>query len=297
MKKKGATATGFFDLKEQIQFKVKQYRSSGYLETTPYNRRDYYKIWVLIGDGVLHYADKSVVIDKPALIFTNPLVPYSFESGVSERSGFMCIFTEAFLKTDSRMDILQQSTLFKPGSDKVFFLDEAQVDLVKRVYADMLAEQATDYRYRYDVLRHYVSLLIHISLKKQPAQGPVSAINAATRISALFLELLERQFPIDSPDAELKLKKARDYARSLSVHVNHLNHAVKEVTGKSPSVHISERIVTEARALLKHTDWSVSAIAFSLGFEYPTYFNNFFKKNTGATPLSVRKGRRARAII
>ena len=289
MGRKPTIRKAVFDLKGQGQFNVQQYSSSGSTELTPYSRRDYYKISLVTGKSKLHYADRSIEIDQPALVFSNPLVPYSFESDVTDRTGYMCIFTEAFLKVDSRMEHLQQSTLFKPGSDKVFFLDEVQLEAVKRIYEDMLAELATDYVFRYDVLRNHVSLLIHLSMKMQPALRQTNHVNAATRITTLFMELLERQFPIDSPGRELKLKKANDFAKSLSVHVNHLNHAVREVTGKSTSIHISERILNEARALLKHTDWSVSAIAFSLGFEYPTYFNNFFKKNTGVTPLSMRK--------
>jgi AraC-like DNA-binding protein len=104
----------------------------------------------------------------------------------------------------------------------------------------------------------------------------------------MFFKLLERQFPIDSPQFALRLRTANNYAEHLSVHVNHLNRAVKEVTGKTTTVHISERILSEAKALLKHTDWSINEIAWSLGYEYPTYFNNFFKKQTGVTPSSLR---------
>jgi AraC-like DNA-binding protein len=68
------------------------------------------------------------------------------------------------------------------------------------------------------------------------------------------------------------------------LHVNYLNRSVKEVTGKPTTSHISERIITEARALLQQTDWNIADIAYALGFEYPTYFNNFFKKMTGTNP-------------
>jgi AraC-like DNA-binding protein len=47
--------------------------------------------------------------------------------------------------------------------------------------------------------------------------------------------------------------------------------------------------LTEAKALLQHTDWNISEIASALGFEYPTYFNNFFKKLTGTNPKSLRE--------
>jgi AraC-like DNA-binding protein len=101
--------------------------------------------------------------------------------------------------------------------------------------------------------------------------------------------LLEKQFPVDSPRYTLVLKKASDFADKLSVHVNHLNAAVREITGKSTTAHINERILNEARSLLTHTSWSVAEIAFSLGFDYASYFNNFFKKHTGLTPMALRK--------
>lgn len=279
----------FFELNGQSQFNVQRYEALGVREMAPYSRRDYYKISVVIGKSILHFADRSIAIDRPALVFSNPLVPYSFESEAENRIGYMCIFTEAFLKSGIHLENLLHSTLFKPGSDKVFFLDDEELGAVKKIYQEMLLEHAGDYVFKYDVLRNHTSLLIHRSLKMEPAVSPARHVNAATRITSLFLELLERQFPIDSPDSELTLKKAGDFAKSLSVHVNHLNHAVREVTGKSTSTHIAEYILREAKSLLKHTDWSVSAIAFSLGFEYPTYFNNFFKKNTGMSPLSIRK--------
>jgi AraC-like DNA-binding protein len=67
-----------------------------------------------------------------------------------------------------------------------------------------------------------------------------------------------------------------------------LNSSVKEVTGKPTTAHIAARIISEAKALLQHTNWSIAEIAYALGFEYPTYFNNFFKKKTGEIPKSVR---------
>ena len=77
------------------------------------------------------------------------------------------------------------------------------------------------------------------------------------------------------------------------MHVNHLNAMMKEVTGKPTTAHINERLVTEAQLLLAHTAWGVSEIAYSLGFEYPTYFQNFFKKHTGTTSLTFRRAQLA----
>jgi AraC-like DNA-binding protein len=75
----------------------------------------------------------------------------------------------------------------------------------------------------------------------------------------------------------LQLKTAQDYANNLNVHVNYLNRAVKEITGKSTTTHITERIVAEAKALLQHTGWNIAEIAYALGFEYPTTLITFSK--------------------
>lgn len=269
--------------------KVQRYASSENKMILPYSRRDYFKIWIVNGESMLHYANKSIHITQPALIFSNPLVPYSFERISEHMSGYLFIFNNDFLKSGPQQESMVQSPLFQVGHNSVFFLNEEQLLLIYAIYDKMIAEIDGDYLYKYDVIRNYGSLLVHEAMKMQPALSAFRHHNATARIANLFIELLERQFPIDSPDRILKLKKPSDYAVHLSVHVNHLNYAVREITGKPTSAHIAERILNEAKALLKNTSWSVSDIAYSLGFEYPTYFNNFFKKNTGVTPLSLRK--------
>ena len=255
----------------------------------PYNRRDYYKIWCISGPARIDYADKSVEIAQPALIFSNPLVPYSFENQSSELLGRMCIFTDEFIKANERLDSILESSLFKTTSDQVFFPNESQLSFIYMIYEKMVEEFNSGYIYKLDIIRNYINLMIHEGMKMQPALSETHHHNAASRIASLFLELLERQFPIDSPQYVLKLRKANDYAESLSIHVNHLNNAVRDVTGKTTTAHITDRIINEAKALLRHTNWSISDIAYCLGFDYANYFNNFFKKNTGVTPLSLRK--------
>jgi len=152
----------------------------------------------------------------------------------------------------------------------------------------MIEEQQSDYAHKADLIRNYINLILHEALKIQPSESYHKPSSAALRITKVFLELLERQFPIENTGNPLQIKTAQEFAGRLSVHVNHLNRSVKEVTGKSTTTHIAERIVAEAKALLQHTDWTTSEIAYSLGFEYPTYFNNFFKRMTGKSPSTLR---------
>lgn len=104
----------------------------------------------------------------------------------------------------------------------------------------------------------------------------------------MFLELLERQFPVDENHAQVNLRAASDFANQLNVHVNHLNRAIKETAEKTTSQIIAERILQEAKILLKHSTWTVSEIAYALGFTKLTHFNNFFKKHAQLSPLKFR---------
>ena len=250
-----------------------------------YNRRDFYKISLVVGTGKLYYADKSILIDQDALVFSNPMIPYSWEAISERQCGFFCLFTQDFI---SRSDSLQESPLFKIGSDPVIFVDETQKAFYRDIFNRMLTELESEYVHKYDLLRNYVNLILHEAMKTQRASTYFTHANAATRIVSLFIELLERQFPIDSQEHVLKLKTASDYAKHLSIHANHLNRAVKEVTGKTTTEHIAERITKEAKALLIHTKWNVSEIAYTLSFEHPAYFTNFFKKQTGQSPNHFR---------
>lgn len=256
--------------------------------TRIYSRKDFYKICLTTGKSIIHYADKSFEMDGTILFFGNPHIPYSWETISRTYIGYTVLFSEEFLKHSERSESLQQSPLFKIGGTPVLKINEKQRKYLNSVFQKMIEEQQTDYVYKDDLIRNYINLIIHEALKMQPSENYSKHKNAASRITAVFLELLERQFPIESTDRPLQLRTAQDYAKDLSVHVNHLNRAVKEVTGKSTTTHITERIIAEAKALLQHTDWSISEIAYALGFDYPTYFNNYFKRITGTNPTTLR---------
>ncbi|RZK31865.1 MAG: AraC family transcriptional regulator [Hymenobacter sp.] len=272
-------ATSHFNVFERGQF---------CRQPVSYSRRDFYKISLVTGTGRLSYATRAILLDRPALLFSNPLVPYSWEPISVEQGGYFCLFTEGFLSPDRSVS-LQESPLFKVNSDPVYFVNDEQFDTFSHLFRKMATEMESGYVYKQDLLRTYVQLLLHEALKMQPHTAYHQPPNATARLVSLFMELLERQFPIDAPAPGLQLRTPKDFANQLSVHVNHLNRAVRETTGKTTGTHLAERVVTEAKALLLHTNWGTAEIAYGLGFEYPNYFNNFFKKHTGHAPTTWRE--------
>ncbi|MBE9602728.1 AraC family transcriptional regulator [Pedobacter sp. MC2016-24] len=256
--------------------------------TKIYNRKDFYKICLTTGRSIVHYADRSFEHEGTILFFGNPHIPYSWETLSTTYVGYTVLFSEDFFNALARSESLQHSPLFKIGGTPILKIDEEKRAFLNSLFLRMIAEQKSDYAFKDDLIRNYINLIIHEALKIQPLADFDHHKNAAGRLTAVFFELLERQFPVETTDRPLKLRTAQDYAIALNVHANYLNRAVKEVTGRPTTAHITERIITEARALLIHTDWNISEIAYALGFEYPTYFNNFFKKATGSNPTSFR---------
>lgn len=253
-----------------------------------YSRRDFYKICLVTGNNLIHYADRSVEVGGTSLLFANPHIPYAAEVLSGEQKGYACLFTEAFLVTHERSESLQQSPLFRIGGTPIFSLTEEAKGFLTTLFNKMLAEQDTDYPFKDELIRNYIHLVIHEAIKLQPADNFFTPKNASSRIASLFLELLERQFPVESPSRPLTLRTAQSFADRLAIHVNHLNRSVREITGKPTTSHIAERVLSEAKALLQYTHWPIADIAYSLGFEYTTHFNNFFKRLTGTVPSAFR---------
>jgi len=254
----------------------------------PYNRRAYYKISLLRGRYKVEYADKVIEVENNTLLFATPKIPYHYIPQDEDQSGYFCIFTDEFLVKNKSGMVIDDLPIFKPGGYPVFQIPDEEWKELTAVFLKMHKELSSDYAFKYDLLRNYVLELIHHGQKLQPAAALYPTHNASSRIVSLFIELLERQFTIESTQQKLTLRTAKDYADRLAVHVNHLNKVLKENTGKTTTEMISGRVIREAKILLKQTNWNISEISDSLGFEEVAHFSNFFRKQTSLAPVAYR---------
>ncbi len=255
-------------------------------QPTTYRARMHFKITLVKGRGVFHYADKSVVIKEQAISFSNPQIPYGWERRDEILSGYFCIFTPDFF---NQYGNVSHYDVFKPNGKHIFELDPETYEVAAAIFEKMYVEIGTEYVHKYDVLRNLAFELIHLAMKLHPSENfEYSKNDASQRVTSLFLELLERQFPIDENNPKMNLRFPHDFANQLFIHINHLNRSVKTVTQKTTSQIIAQRITQEAKSLLKHQNWPVSQVAYALGFEEAAYFNHFFKKHAGMTPLQFR---------
>ena len=81
----------------------------------------------------------------------------------------------------------------------------------------------------------------------------------------------------------------RQYAMKLGCSEKSLGRSVLEATGVTAKAYLSQRIVLEAKRLLVHTTQPVGAIGIDLGFDEPTNFVKFFKREAGMVPTAFRQ--------
>ncbi|MFN3406047.1 MAG: AraC family transcriptional regulator [Cytophagaceae bacterium] len=84
-------------------------------------------------------------------------------------------------------------------------------------------------------------------------------------------------------------KQVSEYAEMLNITPYQLNAITKVSLQKTVSELINEHIILEAKRMLIGTMYQVNQVADILGYDDPSYFIRFFKKQTGLTPETFRK--------
>jgi len=111
-------------------------------------------------------------------------------------------------------------------------------------------------------------------------------VSASTQTNSVSITNRFRELLVDRIKTS---HRVTDYASELNITPNHLNKAVRTITGKSPTKWIDEAIVLESKVLLYQSSLSISAIAAEVGLFDASYFSRLFKKYEGVTPLAFRK--------
>lgn len=253
-----------------------------------YSRKDFLKLTLSQGPATFCCAGErwELPAGQAALVFTPADQPYRWEITALPCHGYCAVFTASFLASAGYAATPARSLVATPAFS---YLSPVQYAELQPLFTQMLASQASTYAAREDVLAHGLLLGLHALRQLLPPEPLASQATAPARLADAFQRLLAAQYPLLTPTQPLGLRTPQDYADRLAVHVNSLNRALKQHTGKSTSQLLSARLLQEAWALLRHTDWPISSISSGLGFSEPTHFAAFCRRATGFSPSQLRQ--------
>jgi len=167
-------------------------------------------------------------------------------------------------------------------TEALFLTGDEQIQ-IENLYRQILKEYRKD-TYELNLLMAYCNLIFTYVEKCYKRQFSTRQ-PLYNKIVVEFKKLLHAYYS----SAPKVLPSVHYFAEELNLSTNYFGDLIKHNTGKTASEIIQEHIIAEAKRQLQSTDKSIAEIAYTLGFDYPTYFGRLFKKHTGKTPTQFRK--------
>lgn len=243
----------------------------------------YSMIWIQQGTGTMQIDLEKFSIAEETLYYIKPGQDVNIAIDEAAK-GFIISFAREFLelfekKTSDLIDTpLFNHFLIMP----VIKIDDKISAFMKCVADEMLAEFENYFDLRIEILKGLLKIFI-IYLSRQFENDYKGNVNCRKVVIAnLFFTQLEKNF--------INKKMVKEYADMLSVTPNYLNEVVKEVSGFTPSYHIQQRIILEAKRKAIFEGDSLKEIAYGLGFWDPAHFSKYFKNSSGVNFTDFKKG-------
>lgn len=187
--------------------------------------------------------------------------------------------TEIFY-SPSLLDECTADTLRRIGSTPFIDIPASQWKLTLPCHEQILAE-ANARHPDWSMIRLLLSSLLYITARlhqdHHKAAVPRHYHARVARLQALIAKRCSIQ------------ERADDYARRLRISSKRLNEITRECLGKTVSQMVRDAVLTEAQRALAHSDESIKMISYRLGFDDPSYFSRFFRREAGETPSAFRR--------
>lgn len=246
----------------------------------PHRKDHYLVIFVKKGGQARQWIDmKPYVLQDNTLHFLAPGQLIVKEES-AEITSVGLGFTPEFLSMHHHASLADLPLLRNPHDAHALTMNEEAIAFTEDLFAKIAAEDQHAGEWRHRMLIAYLSVLLTYLSRLYSEQHRATVISPERTLLKNFQAKVNEFFQ--------ERHEVSDYAAMLHISAGHLSEVVKRQSGKPAIKHVHERITLEARRLLFHSDYSLKEIAFSLGFSDPSYFNRFFKRETGQTPSDYR---------
>lgn len=248
---------------------------------------DFYKIAYKDTIGSAKYGQHHYDFGEGGLVFTAP--GQLFEKPKNNKSkGFLILVHPDFLLSYPLAKKIRQYGFFSYSTDEALQVSEKEKEIlfsVFRIIEEELQSRTDDFSQ--NVVISQLELLLNYSSRYYKRQFiTYKAVN--DHLIEKFEKVLDDFFN-DEEKLEKGMPTVQEVADQLNISPSYLSDMLRSLTGLNTQQHIHNRFVEKAKEILSTTDWSVSQIAYHMGFDYPQSFTRLFKSKTNQTPLEFRQ--------
>lgn len=250
-------------------------------------KTDYYSIAICLkGNGRKIVNGKDMEIRRNTLQFITPRHTAAIAEASPDLEITELLFKKKFIKEANLPEnTLQKLLWIDPECPPSFSLHRKEFLEVKKIFRKISRERKISQNYHLQIIRHVIiELLFRINRIEKSCLHDGS--ESATQTYRLF-----REFRNQVEKLYKKKQSVGEYAEILNVTPKYLSEVIKKESGKTALQYIHQRIITEAKVLLRYTNRTSKEVAFSLGFNSPSHFSRFFKNKTGQSPSQFRRNR------
>lgn len=254
-------------------------------ETEQAHIHGFYEIvWFQDGSGS-HYVDFSEYEVAPnTVFFISPGQIHSFDHNHQQKGFVIKICSELLSGTSSEDSIFLKYNVFNAFDRLPYYhisaYDAHKLSVIVNSIQEELAESGNIGHKEY--LQSLIEMfIIRVERSAQEEDHNVFSLTRTSHRTFLaFRKKLEENYAT--------LHTVKDYAMLLNISTKTLTSYVSECSAYTPLEMINSRIILEAKRLLRYSNLMVKEIAFRLGFEDPSYFVKFFKRQVRCSPAEYR---------
>lgn len=247
----------------------------------PYKKSFYQVVLMEKGLKAAFSLNTREIKDPQNIIYFNgPGHVYSYKRGDNQQ-GYIIYFTDDFI-SKLYSHVLAEFPYFKITELNILALTDAETDALNPLFEAIVKEQRADTPNRLEVVRYLVAALLEkVKAMYQSKNNLKAEFSRAEYLSDRFQQLVNNYY--------VEHKSVEQYADMLNITPGYLSEVVNANLGASPKGIINQRLVAEAKNMLRYSDLTISEIAYQLGFADPTSFGKFFRKEAGGTPSEFRQ--------
>lgn len=247
------------------------------------HRHDFFEIlFISKGSGIHIIDDKKYVIEPPCLFFLSPGQAHQLELS-TDIEGYIFLFTSEFflLNKSNKNRLLELPFFFNINQENPPIQINTKTDFLTSIFKNSCNEMESESTKSEQIILATLDLILAIADQEYIEREATEVKGKGHLLVKQFRQLLEEKYQ--------DIHNINDYADLLNVTPNHLTQTIKQLTGKTSSNLINEKLIIEIKRLLIHTDNTSSEIANSLNFKDQSYFSRYFKRHTGSSPIQFRE--------